>query len=151
MFALVLVAACGAPSAVQPTLDALASLGYTCGEGQPDGVPSGLTGWHCPGPVAFEGGVGVEGNGAGVASMTLSVVWPAAADPAAARDVYRRIVTAVPPFDRAPALAEALASWTGAQQSTTIGGALVMAECIRNQCWVTIASTTSPMEPILLP
>ena len=151
--ALVLVGACGAPRAVQPTLDALASLGYMCDEGAPDGEPSGLTQWRCPAPAEGpDGVVDVEGNDAGVAAMTVVVVWrDTPPDPGAARAVYRWVVSAVPPFNHDPALADALAGWTGTQQTTTIGGVRVTAHCAQNQCWIDLASTPDPMQPLRLP
>jgi hypothetical protein len=150
--ALTLLASCGPPAAVQPTLDALESLGYTCGGGTADNVPSGLKQWRCLGSDnGSEGGISVEGNDGGVAAITLAVVWPVSPDPNAAREAYRRLVTTVPPFETAPALADALANWTGEQMASTIGGAQVIAECRQDQCIIIVNSAQSPIEPLRLP
>ena len=148
-----LATACGNPSAVQPTLDALGTLGYTCGEGTPDNVPSGLTEWVCTGPSEGSSAVDVDGNQDGVAELTLVLTWPdlPKPDPNATRDEYRRVVRSVPPLDAAPALEDALADWAGEQMARTIGGARVSAECLQSQCVVTIASTPNPIEPLRLP
>ena len=139
-----------APDAVRPTLAAIEALGLRCGDGVKDNVPSGLFQWSCRGAIE---GVGtallVDGNEKGVAGLTLLVDDPS--DPGVARTQFGRLVDAVPPLTTAPVLKDALASWTGGQQSSTIGGVRVSASCDVTRCIVAVMPARDALHPLPLP
>lgn len=138
-----------APAAVRATLEQVEALGYDCGAGVADNVPSGLTQWRCPGTVAGHTAVvDVDGNDNGVAGITLAIN---STDPAISRTEFRRLTTAVSPLTDQPDLANALDSWTGAQDPKVVGGAEVNGECDATQCLVFITSVDDPTKPLRLP
>ena len=78
------IGARSAPATVQPTLAAVATLGFRCGEGIPDNVPSGLIEWRCQGELDdAASSMLVDGNDEGVAGITL--VMDESTDPRVAR------------------------------------------------------------------
>jgi len=138
-----------APAAVQATLEQLNALGYACGPGVADNVPSGLTQWRCPGTVAGNPAVvDVDGNDNGVAGVTIAIN---SIDPATSRNEFRRLATALSPLTAQPDLGSALDNWTGAQDPKFVGGARVNGECYATQCLVFITSVDGPTEPLRLP
>ena len=152
--AAVALAACSSavatPGSVQPTLAAVGGLGYRCGAGVKDNVPSGLYQWSCGGTV---GGatttILVDGNEAGVAQVTLVVDDPR--HPAAAIAEFGRLVDAAPPLDAAPVLKQAVAGWAGDPQAWTMGGVRVSGQCDATQCLLIVVGTGDPLEPLPLP
>jgi len=146
-----LVVGCnGAPAAIRPTLAGIIALGYRCGEGMKDNVPSGLFQWHCDGTV--DGTVStvlVDGNQEGVAGITLFI--NESDDPEIARVGFARLVTGVPPLKAAPALADVLRRWPGEQQSTVVGPVRVFAECKPTYCIVIVSPAGDPLRPMQLP
>jgi hypothetical protein len=144
----ILVAAC-VPAAVQPTLQDVGSLGYTCGDGTPDGEPSGLYQWHCTGTVAGKLAViDVDGNDQGVAEIMLSIDSP---DPSGIRAEFHRVASGVIPLKIAPLLGEALAAWSGEQEATSLGNARVSSQCDPTQCEVDVTAIDGPLTPLRLP
>ena len=146
----VATAGCSAPVAVRPTLDAVRALGFTCGDGERDNVPSGLFQWHCHG--AIDGAAStilVGGNEEGVSNITL--VSEDSTDPAIARAGFGRLVASVPPLSTAPVLVDALAGWTGAQQRTSVGGVAITGVCDATQCLVTVDPIGDVLRPLPLP
>ena len=138
------------PAAVQPTLAAIETLGFRCGDGVKDNVPSGLFQWSCSGSMeTARSTVLVDGNDGGVAGITLFVDNPS--DPAVARNGFGRLVDAVPPLSSAPVLKDTVAGWTGGQQAWTIGGVHVSAQCDATQCVVTVMASRDPLSPLPLP
>lgn len=137
------------PGAVEPTLTALERHGFDCDSGEKDMVPSGLFQWHCRGS---DGGVEttvlVNGNDAGVAE--IDDVYEST-NPVIAIDGFRRLVANVPPLTAAPDLANAIADWTGAQQSVVVRGVRVSAECDVTQCLIFVSNAESPIQPLPLP
>jgi hypothetical protein len=149
-----LAAACSpretAPGAVQATLAAIERLGLRCGAGVKDNVPSGLFQWSCSGAIeGVRSALLVDDNQEGVAGMTLLVNDPR--DPGVARTQFGRLVDAVPPLTNAPVLKDTLASWTGAQQTWTVGGVRIFALCDGTQCTVTVMPTRDAIHPLPLP
>jgi hypothetical protein len=152
-----LAAACGAaisgtpvPALVAPTLAAVESLGFDCGDGIEDNVPSGLWQWKCA--MILDVGhtsILVEGNDEGVASVT--VVLDDSTDPAAARDVFNRVVDAVPPLNTAPILKDAIADWGGSQRLRDVGDVRVGSVCDEFQCLVWVVGAHDALRPIPLP
>jgi len=139
-----------APGTVQPTLAGIDALGFRCGEGQPDNVPSGLFQWICPGSVeGRDATVLVEGNADGVAGITLVINQSIDAD--VARRGFHRLVESVPPLNRAPVLIDTLAGWSGRQQSIVLGGVRVSAECHDTQCIVMVVNAQDVLRPLPLP
>jgi hypothetical protein len=137
-------------SAVQPTLAALDTLGFRCGDGAKDNVPSGLLQWSCSGEM--EGAaltVLVDGNEEGTAGITLLVDDPG--DPGLAGRAFGRLVDAVPPLSNAPVLKDSVAAWTGRQQALIVGGVRVSAECDTTHCVITVAPSRDPLRPLPLP
>jgi hypothetical protein len=139
-----------APGAVQATLAAIETLGLRCGDGAKDNVPSGLFQWTCRGAIeGVRSALLVDGNQDGVAGMTLFVDDPG--DPGVARTQFGRLVDSVPPLTNAPALKDTLASWTGAQQTWTVGGVRIFALCDGTHCVVTVMPTGDALRPLPLP
>jgi hypothetical protein len=139
-----------APPAVQATLVGIDTLGFRCGEGIPDNVPSGLVQWHCQGSVdGFGSTVLVDGNEEGVAGITMVI--DESIDPGVARAGFGRLVDAVPPLNTAPVLVDTLTGWNGEQQRNVIGGVRVSAECDATQCIVDVVSADDPLRPLPLP
>jgi hypothetical protein len=148
--AAILAGCASAPPAVRPTLDGLGRLGFSCGDGMKDNVPSGLFQWSCNGAVdGMASTVLVDGNQEGVVGMTLVI--DASADPIVAQSAFAHVVGGVPPLDAAPALAASLAGWTGAQQSHVVGGVRVSAECSPTQCSVIVMPDGDALHPLELP
>lgn len=144
-----LVAAGCASAAVQPTLADVQSLGYACGDGIRDNVPSGLSEWHCSGTAGGrQATINVDGNDGGVAGITLAIDSP---DPDVLRAAFQRLATEVAPVKVAPSVRDALVGWSGQQQSTTLGNARVTSECDATQCFVEITSVDGPLQPLRLP
>lgn len=139
-----------APAAVQATIAAIETLGLRCSEGDKDNVPSGLFQWSCSGAIE---GVGsallVDGNQEGVVGLTLFVDNPS--DPGVARTQFRRLVDVVPPLTTAPVLKDALASWTGEQQTSIVGGVRITASCDVTHCFVTVMPARDALRPLPLP
>jgi hypothetical protein len=139
-----------APSAVQPTLAGIDTLGFHCDEGIRDNVPSGLVQWPCQGTVdGFGSTVLVDGNQEGVAGITLVI--DESIDPGVARAGFGRLVDAVPPLDTAPVLVDTLTGWNGEQRQNVIGGVRVSAECDATQCIVGVLAAEDPLRPLPLP
>lgn len=139
-----------APQAVHGTLAAVESLGFRCGDGEADHVPSGLYQWRCKGD--FDGvssTVLVEGNADGVAGITL--VTDDSTDPNVARAAFARLVGNVPPLRTAPVLADTLGSWSGEQTSEVVGGVRIFAECADTMCIVMVTDAIDPLRPLPLP
>ena len=135
-----------APAAVRETLDQIDSMGYDCGAGVPDNVPSGLTAWSCPGAVAGNrAGVIVEGNDDGLAGVTLVIH---SIDPSISRAEFQRLTAAVPPMSTQPGLDEALDAWTGAPNPVVVGEARINALCDVTQCIVYINYWEAPAQPV---
>jgi len=137
-------------SGVQPTLAALDALGFRCGDGAKDNVPSGLLQWSCSGEM--EGApltVLVDGNEQGTTGITLVVDDPA--NPGVAGRAFGRLVDAVPPLSTAPVLKDSVAAWTGRQQARIIGGVRVSAECDATHCIITVLPARDPLRPLPLP
>lgn len=137
------------PRGIQGTLGDLNTLGFTCGDGIADNVPSGLTQWSC----RSDGGgpstaVDIDGNGQGVTELTVVVE---STDLAVAKQSYRRIAGAVAPLTQAPALLDVLSTWAGPQELFTVGSAKVAAECDATQCIIDIDSVDGPLQPLRLP
>src|SRR6187549_3751869 len=119
--------ALSAPTAVRPTLDEVEALGYDCGEGVADNVPSGLFQWKCSGTVAGHRSiVDVEGDDDGVAGLTLDIN---STDPTITRAEFQRLATSVSLVSAEPALVGALDAWSGVQNPVRIGDARVNGEC----------------------
>lgn len=138
-----------APVAVRATLEQIEALGYDCGAGVADNVPSGLFEWKCSGSVAGNrASVDVEGNEDGVAGLTLDVN---SIDPAISRSEFRRLVTAVSLLIAHPGLSGALDTWTGAQDPRSVDGARVNALCDATQCIVFIGFVDAPIQPSQVP
>ena len=149
-----LVAGCGggpaAPSTVRPTLSAIETLGFDCGAGISDNVPSGLSQWSCAGKIQGQDTVIlVDGNEAGVTGISLGV--RTSNDPAVARDGFQRLVASVPPLTSAPTLVDTLAIWSGEQQRPIVDGLAVWAECDETQCVVMVVGSTDALRPLPLP
>src|SRR5207344_1807642 len=82
------------PATVQPTLDAIESLGMRCGDGVRDNVPSGLSQWSCTGSLdGASSTLLVDGNAEGVAGITLVVDGPV--DAATTRQRFGLVVDGV--------------------------------------------------------
>jgi len=144
------VGCAGTPAAVRPTLAGIVALGYRCGEGMKDNVPSGLFQWDCDGTV--DGTVStvlVDGNEEGVAGITLFI--GESDDPEIARIGFARLVSEVPPLKSAPALADSLGGWTGRQQSHVVGGVRLFAECEATHCIVIVMPDGDALHPMELP
>ena len=138
------------PVAVRPTLAAIETLGFRCGDGAEDNVPSGLFQWSCGGSIeAARSTVLVDGNEAGVSAITLIVVGPS--DPGIARSAFGRLVDAVPPLSNAPVLKDAVAAWTGGQQDWAVGGVRVFGVCDATRCIVIVTPAGDALEPLPLP
>jgi hypothetical protein len=151
---LVLAAGCfgrgTSPAAVQPTLAAIETLGFRCGDGARDNVPSGLFQWSCGGAMeASRSSVLVDGNADGVMGITLFVDDPR--DPGVARSGFGRLVDAVPPLSSAPVLKATIAGWTGGQQAWTVGGVRIYAQCDVTQCVVIVMPAGDALRPLPLP
>lgn len=148
-----LAAACvgtGTPNAVRPTLAAIETLGFRCGDGLRDNVPSGLFQWSCSGALeAARSTVLVDGNEEGVAGITLFVDQPG--DAGVARSGFGRLVDAVPPLSHAPVLKETVAGWTGDQHSWTVAGVRMSAQCDATQCVVVVMPAGDALRPLPLP
>ena len=135
---------------MQPALAGIETLGFKCGAGVKDNVPSGLFQWRCTGSFgATSGTVLVDGNDEGVAGVTL--VTDGSTDPELARASFARLVGAVPPLDTAPILADQLEGWTGDQRSSVIGGVRVFSVCDATQCIVQVFPAADPLRPLPLP
>jgi hypothetical protein len=140
----------GAPARVRPTLVAIGTLGFACGAGIRDNVPSGLSQWSCKGTLdGAEATILVDGKEEGVTEITLDVLAPN--DPSTARKEFRRLVTEVPPLSSAPDLVDTLADWDGGQRRVTVGGVAVYAECDSTQCVVGAFTDDDPLRPLPLP
>ena len=138
------------PAAVRPTLGAIEALGFRCGDGLKDNVPSGLFQWSCSGAMdAARSTVLVDGNGEGVAGITLIVNDPS--DPGVARRVFGRLVDAVPPLSNAPVLKDTVSGWTGDQQAWTVGGVRIFAQCDATPCIVIVMPAGDALRPLPLP
>jgi hypothetical protein len=138
------------PAAVQPTLAAIETLGFRCGNGVRDNVPSGLFQWSCSGSMeAARSTVLVDGNDAGIEGITLFVDDPS--HPGVARSGFGRLVDAVPPLSSAQVLKDTVAGWTGGQQAWTIGGVHIAAQCDATQCVVTVLPSRDPLRPLPVP
>jgi hypothetical protein len=138
------------PAAVRPTLEAITSLGFRCGDGHRDNVPSGLLQWSCGGSIdSVRSTVLVDGNDGGVAGITLLVEAPS--DPGVARRGFGRLVDAVPPLSTAPVLKATVAAWTGPQQMWTVGGVRLSADCDPSQCIISVLPSGDPLRPLPLP
>ena len=139
-----------APQAVHETLAGVESLGFRCGEGEADNVPSGLYQWRCKGEFdGVDSTVLVDGNASGVAGITM--VTDDSTDPNVARAAFARLVGTVPPLRTAPVLADALASWSGEQTSEVVGGVRLFAECADTMCRVQVSDAADPLRPLPLP
>jgi hypothetical protein len=139
-----------APAAVQPALAAIETLGFRCGDGVRDNVPSGLFQWSCAGRMdAVRSTVLLDGNEEGVAGITFVVDGPS--DPRVARSGFGRLLDAVPPLSNAPVLKDTIAGWTGNQQAWTVGGVHISAGCDASQCVVTVMPSRDPLRPLPLP
>ena len=156
--ALLMTGCARAPSAVEPTLDAVETLGYACDGGHPDNVPSGLSQWRCAatGERGSAGesptGVLVAGNDKGVMEVVLAMgTGPQEVGSDAARAAWSRLADAVPPMNGAPALKEALAGWTGAELATAVGGARVYADCSDGACLIQVDPAGDALQPLHLP
>ena len=138
------------PDAVQPTLAAIEALGFRCGDGVKDNVPSGLLQWSCGGAMdAVRSTVLVDGNEEGVAGITLVVDDPS--DPGVAGAGFGRLVDAVPPLSNAPVLKDTVAGWSGGQQAWTVGGVRIVAQCDATQCIVIVMPAGDALRPLPLP
>jgi hypothetical protein len=138
------------PAAVQPTLAAIETLGFRCGDGAKDNVPSGLFQWSCSGAMeASRSTVLVDGNEDGVAGITLFVENPS--DPGVARSGFGRLVDAVPRLSNAPVLKDTIAGWTSGQHSWTVAGVLISALCDATQCVVIVMPAGDALRPLPLP
>jgi hypothetical protein len=138
-----------APAAIRPTVDQIEAMGYECGSGVPDNVPSGLVAWNCSGSVAGNrAGVMVEGNDDGVAGITLVIH---SNDPGVIRTEFRRLAAAVPPMSLQPDVDEALDAWTGSPSPMILGGTRVNALCDVTQCIVYIGYREAPAQPLVSP
>ncbi len=139
-----------APGTVQPTLSAIGTLGFVCGAGIADNVPSGLTQWSCGGKIQGQDTtILVDGNEAGVTGITLDV--RTSNDPAVARDGFRRLIASVPPLTSAPALVDTLTIWSGEQQRPIVDGLAVSAECDATQCVVMVVGAADARRPLPSP
>lgn len=138
------------PPAVQPTLAALETLGLDCGNATKDNVPSGLFQWSCAGAIeSRQSSVLVDGNADGVAGITLVVDVPG--DPAGARSRFGRLVDVVPPLSAAPVLKDSVAGWTGQQQTWTVGGVRIYADCLTAHCMFIVMPAVDALRPLPLP
>jgi hypothetical protein len=138
------------PAAVRPTLTAIEALGFRCGDGVKDNVPSGLFQWSCVGAMdAARSTVLVDGNDEGVAAITLFVDDPS--DAGVARSAFGRLVDAVPPLSNARVLKDTIAGWTGGQQAWTVGGVRISALCDATLCMVTVMPAGDALRPLPLP
>ena len=146
-----LVTGCsGTPESVRPTIAGIVGLGYRCGDGIKDNVPSGLFQWHCDGAVnGTPSVVLVDGNAEGVAGVTLDV--EPTNDPELARVGFARLVAAVTPLKAAPALADTLIGWTGGQQWKIVGAVRVYAGCESTRCIVMVTPVDDATRPMQLP
>ena len=135
-----------APAAVRATIDQIEALGYDCGAGIPDNVPSGLKSWSCSGTVAGNrAGVMVEGNDARLAGITIDIN---STDPAVTRAEFRRLAGTVPPMNTQPELMEALSAWTGEQNPMILGKTRVNGLCDATQCIIYIGYLDPPAQPL---
>ena len=149
LVAIILNACAPSFSAVNPTIFKLRDLGYSCGDGIKDNVPSGLYQWHCDrSPDRSDLTELVDGNDRGVAEIDLA--FPSN-DPDAAKKTYESVIADVPPLVSAKGLHGVLDSWFGEQTSEDVQGIRVAAECQDSWCTIWITSTTSPLDPIPVP
>ena len=138
------------PGAVRPTVAAIETIGYRCGDGVKDNVPSGLFQWSCNGTIAgVPSMILVDGNAEGVAGVTLVVEDPR--DPGATARQFARLVDEVPPLDTAPVLKDKVAGWAGGEQAWTVGGIHIAAQCDATQCLVIVAPAGDALRPLPLP
>lgn len=137
------------PTAIEPTLADVRALGFACGDGVRDNVPSGLSQWHCSGRIATkEAAIAVNGSEAGVTEIDLVINSP---DPELMRSAFMRVATDVTPLKVGPALRDALAGWSGQQRTTVVGSARVASECDTTQCIVEVTSMDGSLRPLRLP
>jgi hypothetical protein len=137
------------PGAIQPTLAAIQSLDYTCGDGVRDNVPSGLYQWRCTGRAGSQDAtIDVDGNDAGVAEIDLTI---SSFDLSVIRSEFRRIATDVTPLRVSPLIVDALMGWSGEQRATVVGSARIASECDATQCIVEVTSIDGPLGPLHLP
>jgi hypothetical protein len=135
-----------APPAIRPTLEGVHAMGFTCGDGVEDNVPSGLFQWICTGIVEENPStVLVNGNAAGLTEVVLVI--DESIDPRTLVAGFERLVTTVPPLSRLPALPSALAGWTRAEERIEVAGVAVLAEC-DVQCQVFLGSAAGPLAPL---
>ena len=138
------------PDAVRPTVAAIETIGYRCGDGVKDNVPSGLFQWSCTGTVdGVPSTILVDGNAEGVAGVTLFVEDPR--DPGATARQFAHLVEGVPPLNTAPVLKDTVADWAGAQQAWTVGGIRISAQCDATQCLFVVAPAGDAIHPLPLP
>jgi len=139
-----------ASPAIEPTLRAMESLGYRCGDGIKDNVPNELFQWQCsrsvegvPSTVDIDGSVGHVN---GVTGVTLDLTDPS--NRALVRREFGRLLAALPPLRAYPTLADPLEGWAGPQQSWVIAGIRETGVCDVTQCMVFISDAASPLQPI---
>jgi len=157
-----------APSAVAPTLAAVEALGANCGDGQPDGVPSGLIEWTC---LATGGGeldkqrirvVLIDGNEHGVTGVVVAMDSDRMVaetggvggytGPDRLRAALGLMVDRLPLLSVDPAVADALEDWAGEEMATNVGNARVQARCLeQGACNVEISPAGNPIGPLRLP
>ena len=138
------------PETVRPTIAAIETLGYRCGDGIKDNVPSGLYQWSCNGTIAgVPSTILIDGNSEGVAGVTLVVEDPR--NPGATASQFARLVDAVPPLNRAPALKDSVAGWAGGEQAWTVGGIRISARCDATQCLFIVVPAGDVLRPLPLP
>jgi hypothetical protein len=148
-----LVGACAGaavPGRVAPTLAEIETLGFDCGDGIKDNVPSGLYQWSCIGTMDDEHTeILVDGNDEGVNQIDVVVLENG--DPGVAGRLFDRLVETVPPFDTAPVLKDTITDWDGTEWSRAIGGVRISAFCAATQCSILVMPADGPLRPLPLP
>jgi hypothetical protein len=138
------------PDNIRPTVAAIGTLGYRCGDGVRDNVPSGLFQWSCNGRIdGVPSTILVDGNAEGVAGVTLVVEDPR--DPGGTASEFARLVDEVPPLNTAPVLKDTVAGWAGAEQAWTVGGIRISAQCDATQCLFIVRPAVDALRPLPLP
>jgi hypothetical protein len=139
-----------AEARMKPTLAALETLGFRCGDGSRDNEPSGLVQWSCGGRLDEHAStVLLDASDEGVVALTLFV--DGSGDATTVRADFARIVDVVPPLDTAPILKSVIADWSGGQHEWTVGGVRLRGECAGGTCILAITSAGDPLRPLPRP
>ena len=162
----IVVAGCArAPAGIEPTLAAVEALGAHCGDGVPDGAPSGLVEWTCKATADGDAArqyvlsVMVDGNDQGVARVVLVMDTnqmirdgDRGRGPDHLRTALGLLVDRLPLLSVAPALRSAMDAWDGADKAIEVGHARIGASCPDDSgCSLEIDPIGDATEPMQLP